>query len=113
MGHIKKSKENNNTIKINGPLSIYEAVDIHKKLLHSLAENNKINIDLGDVDSCDVAGLQLLISAIKTGEKEEKQITISNVSETFQKTAKLVGLQYEIFIGSNGEDKSGQDNTYS
>ncbi len=98
----KKMKTKDNTIKISGHLSIYEAADIQNKLLHSLAENNAIDIDLGDVDSCDVAGIQLLISAIKTGEKEEKQITISNISETFQETTRLVGLQQKIFFSSNG-----------
>ena len=98
----KKVSKKDNTIKVSGPLTIYEASDIHKELLHSLAENNTINIDLGDVDSCDVAGIQLLISAIKTGEKEEKQITISNIPETFQTTASFAGLQYEIFNGNNG-----------
>ena len=98
----KKLKAKENTIKISNHLSIYEAADIHKKLLHSLAENNAIDIDLGDVNFCDLSGIQLLISAIKTGEREEKQITISKASEAFKDTVRLGGFQHELFNSSNG-----------
>ena len=96
------SKENGTIIKINDVLTIYEVAAIHKKLLQSFSENTTVNIDLSNVTFCDVAGIQLLFAAIKTGEKEEKEITISKVSETVRKTARLAGVQQDILNGIDG-----------
>ena len=101
MEHGKESK-NNNTIKLNGTISIYEAADIHKRILQSFTENNTVSIDLSDVDTCDAAGMQLLFSAIKAGEEKGNQIIITQASEAFQETARLIGLQQELFNSSNG-----------
>lgn len=102
MSQDKGSNEKQVTISISDSMSIYEATDIHKKLLNSLAEETTINIDLSEVKSCDVVGIQLLLSVIKTGKVKGKQITISNVSEAIQETSRLIGVPQEILYGFIG-----------
>ena len=93
MKNSKESKKENNTIKISGAISIYEAADIHKQLLQSFIEKDIINLDLDEVNSCDVTGIQLLFSAIRTSEEEGKKINILKVSETIKETVRLIGVQ--------------------
>lgn len=102
MEHRKDTKKNQATIDIDGALSIYEVAAIHKKLLQLLSEKATVNIDLGNVNSCDIAGIQLLLAAIKTGEEKGKRITILKVSEAIQETVRLVGVQQDILDGIIG-----------
>lgn len=102
MASKKGSKKNQVTIKIDGSMSIYDVAGIHKKILTSFTENTTVNIDLSEVNSCDVAGIQLLLSAIKTGKESGNRIILSDISETIQQTARLVGVQQDMLCGSNG-----------
>lgn len=102
MAQAKISKENRGTIKLSGAISIYEVAGIHTKLLRSLEEEATVNLDLGDVSSCDAAGIQLLFATGKTGEEEGKRVTISKTSKAVQEAARLVGIEPDMFHGVHG-----------
>ncbi|MGD9160987.1 MAG: STAS domain-containing protein [Desulfobacteraceae bacterium] len=104
MEHRKDLKENQATIQIGDTLSIYEVAATHKKLLQSLSEKETVNIDLSNTNSCDLAGIQLLLAAIKTGEEKGKRITISKISEAIEETARLAGVQQDLLNDIHGGD---------
>ena len=55
------------TISFEGPATIYEVSAHRETLREALAEGKNLRIDLGDSGKWDLAGLQLLISCVKTG----------------------------------------------
>ena len=55
------------TILLTGPITLYEVSAVRETLRLALAEGKPLRIDLSDSGPWDVAGLQLLISCVKTG----------------------------------------------
>ena len=98
-----ESEKKQETIDINGAITICDILNIHKKLLRSIEDKDAVSINLQDVDSCDTSGIQLLFSVLKTGEKKGKKLNLINVSEPIQETAKQIGVYQEILNGVYGE----------
>ncbi len=59
-------------IAIDGPMTIYEAVEHKRELLAALADADGLEIDLSNVDEMDTAGLQLLLLARREALKAGK-----------------------------------------
>ncbi len=55
-------------IALGGPATIYEVSAHRETLREALDEGKNLRIDLGDSGKWDLAGLQLLISCVKTAE---------------------------------------------
>ncbi len=56
------------TIAFEGPATIYEVSAHRETLREALAEGKGLRLDLGDSGKWDLAGLQLLISCVKTAQ---------------------------------------------
>lgn len=86
---------------VQGPMTIYEAVDHKRKLLAALAaaaEGDTLELDLSEVDEMDTAGLQLLVLAAREARKEGKTAVVVAHSEAsqevlgrYQMTARFAG----------------------
>jgi ABC-type transporter Mla MlaB component len=80
------------TILLTGPVTLYEVSAIRETLLTALAEGKPLRIDLKDSGPWDVAGIQLLISCVKTGRDHDQAVRLVNTPKTCTQTAQRSGL---------------------
>jgi anti-sigma B factor antagonist len=79
-------------IAIEGPMTIYEAVQHKRELLAALAAGSGIEIDLSGVDEMDSAGLQLLVLARREASKAGKTAFLMSPSAATQEVLDRYGL---------------------
>jgi ABC-type transporter Mla MlaB component len=80
------------TIALEGAATIYEASALREKLREALADGGDIRIDLGESGRWDLAGLQLMISAIKTGQSSGTTVRLLRVPKVCAEIAERSGL---------------------
>jgi ABC-type transporter Mla MlaB component len=80
------------TISLQGPVTIYEVSTLRESLREALADGKDLRIDLGDSGKWDLAGLQLLISCIRTGESQGRTIRIARIPRVCAEIAERSGL---------------------
>ena len=90
-------------ISIKGPMSIYEVREIYGDLLKSFDEDGEIILDLSEVTSCDVAGIQLLYSAKRTAKEKGKRFSLSAVSGAVLEEAARTGIELDLSEGTTEE----------
>ena len=100
MSQNKKS-EDEKSLKIEGPMTIYEIQEIHKEL-NQIMENGEVTIDLTDVTDCDTSGIQLLCSAAKTAKEKDIKLSYTGTSEIVEKAAKRIGVEFKTLSGIQG-----------
>ncbi len=85
-------------IKLGSTCDISSAELLHEQL-DSLSMNDEdIFVDASQVERIDTSVLQLLVSTSKTLAKKDHQLTISNPSEIFQVTSRLLDLSQYLYI---------------
>ncbi|MDA8164033.1 MAG: STAS domain-containing protein [Desulfobacteraceae bacterium] len=73
-------------------LTIYEVTGLRKELLAGAALG--IALDLGQVEECDAAGLQLLVSLRKASQQEEKPgVRMANPSDSVKAGLLALGIE--------------------
>jgi ABC-type transporter Mla MlaB component len=77
---------------VTGPVTLYEASAVRETLRMALAEGTPLRIDLGDSGPWDIAGLQLLISCVKSGRERGQEVRIVNVPPPCADLAGRYGL---------------------
>jgi ABC-type transporter Mla MlaB component len=77
---------------IEGPATIYEVSAVREILREELAAGTDFRIDLGDTGRLDLAGLQLLISCIRTGQSRGQTIRLYRVPRICEEIAERSGL---------------------
>jgi ABC-type transporter Mla MlaB component len=80
------------TIFLTGPVTLYEVGAIRETLCSALAEGKRLRIDLSDSGPWDLAGLQLLISCVKTGRDAGQSVHLANVPAGCTDVAERSGL---------------------
>lgn len=74
---------------LEGPLTIYEAVERKRELLAALDAAARLEIDLSGVDEMDTAGLQLLVLAGREAGRAGKSVAVvmhsAATEEVFQR----------------------------
>ena len=80
------------TISFEGPTTIYEVSARRETLRAALAEGKNLRIDLGDSGKWDLAGLQLLISCVKTGLALGRTVRIARTPDVCVEIAERCGL---------------------
>jgi ABC-type transporter Mla MlaB component len=75
-----------------GPVTLYEAAAVREALRAALAEEKALRIDLSDSGPWDIAGLQLLISCVKSGRLRGHEVRIVNVPGPCSDLAERYGL---------------------
>lgn len=77
---------------LEGGLSIYSATEHMSLLMHALAPNTEVELDLSAVDELDCAGLQLLILAKQEAGRMGCDLRLSNHSPAVIEAFELSGL---------------------
>ncbi len=80
------------TIALEGPATIYEASAHRETLREALADGKDLRIDLSDSGKWDLAGLQLLISCVKTAERQGLTVRLARVPRVCAEIAERSGL---------------------
>ena len=80
------------TISIEGPATIYEAKALRETLRQALARPGTLNIDLGNSGKWDLAGLQLLISCVRSGQSQGRNVRLTRVPKVCAEIAERSGL---------------------
>jgi ABC-type transporter Mla MlaB component len=80
------------TISIEGPATIYEVKALRETLRQALAKPGSLNIDLGESGKWDIAGLQLLISCVSSGQTQGRTVHLLRVPRICAEIAERSGL---------------------
>jgi ABC-type transporter Mla MlaB component len=80
------------TIAIDGPATIYEVSALRERLLSALTEEKDLRIDLSRSGKWDLAGLQLLISCVRTAESRGRSVRVTKVPKVCVEIAERSGL---------------------
>ncbi len=86
-----------------GELSIAVAQDQRAALLAALAEDGpQLQLDLGHIEACDSAGVQLLLALQRSTEQRGRRLHITAASSAVQQALATYGLG-ERLLGTTGE----------
>ncbi len=78
--------------KIIGPLTVNTAEELRLRLLDYLRQSKQAVVDLAAVDTCDCAGLQLLIAAQKSAAAMGGSLQVRDIALPVSDTATRIGL---------------------
>jgi len=90
------------TLKLEGNLSIYDAVGLREKLASLLKEADILKIDMAEISDCDTSGLQILCSTKKTADKEGKRILLEGISKVIEDAMIKTGIIHEMIAHDGG-----------
>lgn len=79
-------------LKIAGDLQLYSGMELRDALSDLVGNKPAPIVDLSEVESCDLAGMQILCAAIKTAESAGKQLTFSAISPSVVQCCRSIGL---------------------
>ncbi len=88
-------------IVLTGPVTLYEVATVRDRLRSALAEGKPLRIDLVESGPWDIAGLQLLISCVRSGRGRGQAVRIVNPPRSCSATAERSGLS--AWLRSVGE----------
>lgn len=77
---------------LEGSLSIYQVEDIHRNLVQKLEAGGDVVLDLGPVDECDSAGVQLLVATRLTAARRGLAFRVREVSQAVIEAFVQLGL---------------------
>ena len=77
---------------LTGPITLYEVAALRETLRTAMAGEKPLRIDLSDSGPWDIAGLQLLISCVKSGRLRGQEVRIVNVPGSCADLAQRYGL---------------------
>jgi ABC-type transporter Mla MlaB component len=80
------------TFALEGPATIYEVSALRESLRAALSQGRDLRIDLGETGKWDLAGLQLLISCVKTGLAQGRKIRVARTPDLCVEIAERCGL---------------------
>ena len=93
---IKKQKKKA-LLTFDGAFTIYEVSDYREKLLNLFSEKNHFEMNLMNVDECDAAGIQFIISFLKQKDSG-KEISVTGISDAVKDKANILGIRPEIIL---------------
>ncbi len=99
---ITKIQQDGNTVlKVEGALSIYEAGELKKGLSANIADD--VTLDLSNVETCDTAAVQILVSACKSAARAGKSFASVSYSAGVENAFEQVGLNCKNIFNCNKE----------
>jgi anti-anti-sigma regulatory factor len=79
-------------VSLTGPITLYESSEVRETLLGALAEGKDLRINLDAAGPWDIAGLQLLISAVASGHRAGLSVRLIHVPRVCHEVAERSGL---------------------
>jgi len=100
----------NNTLTLSGPITLYDAAEVRESLTMALAGGKDLKLDLETSGPWDVAGLQLLVSAVATGRRAGLSVRLVHVPGVCREIAERAGLAGWLagVTGPEGDDAAGR-----
>jgi anti-sigma B factor antagonist len=96
MKNKKKQKLNKELLAPEGQLTIYRVDELKRELLSLLNSNDFLELDIGNVNECDTAGLQLLCSLKKTSIETKKKFIITGESKSIEDVMVRTGITSDM-----------------
>ena len=90
------------TIKIQGDLVISGVAQAKPEIVAAMADATEIELDLGEVDDCDTAGLQLLLMARASANALGKRLATTARSAPFREAMERTGIPVGCFDSQEG-----------
>lgn len=90
-----------NTVHLAGDLDIYNVETTRDALAALLADRPGLDLDLSGVESCDAAGIQLLLAARRSALAAEKTFSIRTFASAVTKCGGLIGLPPQSWLEHN------------
>jgi ABC-type transporter Mla MlaB component len=81
-----------NTILLTGPVTLYEVAAVRERFRAALVDGKALRIDLSDSGPWDIAGLQLLISCVRSGRQRSQEVRVVNAPRLCADPAERSGL---------------------
>lgn len=80
------------TVSLSGPVTLYESSEVRDTLLAALEEGKDLRIDLEASGPWDIAGMQLLIATVASGQKAGRNVRFVQVPGVCREVAERSGL---------------------
>ena len=103
MAFRREDKDGCAHVTIDGELSIYEAAGLRKVFRECFDDSDGLVLNLGQVRECDLAGVQLLLSAQATSELTGKSFSVSSASVPVTETAEKAGMNLSSIFANPQE----------
>lgn len=81
-----------NPVMLSGPATIYEAVEVRETLQTAISEGTDVRFNLETSGPWDLAGLQLLIAAVASGQRAGRSVRFVQVPRVCVEIAERSGL---------------------
>ncbi len=85
-------RNDSKTVLVTGPVTLYEASAVRETLRLAMADGKRLRIDLSDSGPWDLAGLQLMISCVKTAKNRDRPVKLINIPKECAEIARRSGL---------------------
>jgi ABC-type transporter Mla MlaB component len=82
-----------NTVMLSGPMTLYESADLRDQLRSALEAGRPVRLNLETSGPWDLAGLQLLVSAVASGRQTGLEIRFEHVPKVCTELAERSGLR--------------------
>lgn len=80
------------TLEIAGPVTLEESPRWRTLLLNALGQEKDLRIDLAESGPWDLAGLQLVIAVLASGDRSGQNVRLTRVPRVFATIAERAGL---------------------
>ncbi len=77
---------------LSGPVTLYESAEVRESFVSALAEGKDLRIDLETSGPWDLAGLQLLVSVVASGQRTGQSVRFVNLPGVCREVAERSGL---------------------
>ena len=78
--------------------TIYDVENIQTDLMVEFDNNENLDIDMSSVEKIDMAAMQLLVSAKRSCQAENKTFSLSHVSDEVVTAIRVSGLEAELGV---------------
>ena len=94
---MKNREEKTACVVWKGAVGIEQSITLCKELLKMFEKYDSISLSISGVEDIDIAAIQILLSAIKEGEKRSVPFSIKGpISESVQAILKSVNIQLPV-----------------
>lgn len=89
---IEEKKAGVDWWRIEGDLTIHHAKEIHQAILNTESRSKRRMLDLSNLNSCDLAGMQIILSILKDSEQNGYKIDLPPWPECVLECAQSLGV---------------------
>lgn len=93
---MASKKGEQGSLKLPAVLDLNEATALHGKLMS--LRGNALVIDASAVERAGTQCVQVLLAGAKVWEEDKKPFSVAQVSEAFQKTLQLIGINVDQLV---------------